>query len=125
MERSIPTLLRLTTSSVLLPRDQWDKRMASTGGTKAMNNTQGCLLKHVATPFWRRVLVMGQHAATRNQQKHNRVLLCRVAVQHGQAASLGKKPGQRPNTTAGSSGVRVMAFSATVWGAHHHEVQLQ
>jgi hypothetical protein len=99
--------------------------MASTGWTKAMNNTQRCLLKHVATSFCRRVLVMGQHAATRNLQKQIGVLLGRVAVQHGQAATLWKKPGQGPNTTAGSSGVRVMAFSATVWGEHHHEVQLQ
>jgi hypothetical protein len=116
MERSIPTLLRLTTSSVLLPRDQWVTRMASTGGTKAMNNTLVCLLKHVATSFCRWVLVMGQHAATRNLQKHIGVLLGWVAVQHGQAATLGKKPGQGPNTTAGSSGVRVMAFSATLSG---------
>jgi hypothetical protein len=99
--------------------------MASIGWTKTMNNTQGCLLIHVVTSFCRRVLVMGQHAVTRNLQKHIGVLLDRVAVQHGQAASLGKKPGQGPNTSAGSSGVRVMAFSATVWEEHHHEVQLQ
>ena len=99
--------------------------MASTGWTKAMNNTQGCLLKHVATSFCGRVLVMGQHAATRNLQKHIDVLLGRVAVQLGQAATLGKRPEQGPNTTAGSSGVRVMAFSATVWEEHHHEVQFQ
>jgi len=70
--------------------------MASTGWTKAMNNTQGCLLKHVATSFCRRALVMGQHAAARNLQKNIGVLLGRVAVQHGQAA-----------------GVRVMAFSVS------------
>ena len=99
--------------------------MASTGWTKAMNKTQGCLLKHVASSFCRRVLVMGQHAATRNLQKHIGVLLGRIAVQHGHAATLGKKPGQGPNTTTGSSGVRVLAFSATVWGKQHHEVQLQ
>jgi hypothetical protein len=99
--------------------------MASTGWTKAMNKTQGCLLKHVASSFCRRVLVMGQHAATRNLQKHIGVLLGRIAVQHGHAATLGKKPGQGPNTTTGSSGVRVLAFSAPVWGKQHHEVQLQ
>jgi hypothetical protein len=88
--------------------------MASTGWTKAMNNTQGYLFEHFATSFCRRVLVMGQHAATRNLQKHIGVLPGRIAVQHGQAATLGKKPGQGPNTTAGSSGALVMAFSATV-----------
>jgi hypothetical protein len=65
--------------------------MASTGWTKAMHNTQGCLLNHVATSFCRRVLVMGQHAATQNLQKHIGVLLGRVAVQLGQAATLGKE----------------------------------